>query len=303
VKEILLIGKMGQVGHELQRTLDSLGRVTGVGHEEIDLSQPEAIRQVIRQLQPNLVVNAAAYTAVDRAEAEFDLAKAINSDAPTVMAEAARRIGAALIHISTDYVFDGGKNTPYLEQDVPDPVSAYGKTKHVGEVGIAQVYAPSPEIPYAILRTAWVYGTYGKGNFVKTMLRLGAERDEVRVVADQIGSPTWAADIGRAIATLSTHFLEPEAMISSGIYHFTNSGVASWYDFAVAIFEEAEALGFNLKCDRVIPITTADYPTPATRPAYSVLSCQKISKVLGTHPTHWRQALRQMLTELYSYTP
>jgi dTDP-4-dehydrorhamnose reductase len=180
VKEILLIGKMGQVGQELQRTLAAIGRVTGVGHEELDLSQPEAIRQVIRQLQPNLVINAAAYTAVDRAESELELAIAINGDAPTVMAEEARRIGAALVHISTDYVFDGCKNTPYLEQDVPDPVSAYGKTKYVGEVGISRVYAQSPEIPHAILRTAWVYGTYGKGNFVKTMLRLGAERDEIR---------------------------------------------------------------------------------------------------------------------------
>jgi dTDP-4-dehydrorhamnose reductase len=299
VKKILLIGKMGQVGQELQRSLMPLGRVTGVGHGELDLSQPEAIRQVIRQVQPSLVVNAAAYTAVDKAESELDLAQVINGDAPTVMAEEACRIGASLIHISTDYVFDGRKNTPYLETDSPDPVGAYGKTKGMGEQGITQVYAQS-ELPYGILRTAWVYGTYGKSNFVKTMLRLGAEREEIRVVADQVGTPTWAADIAGAIAALATHFSDPAA---SGIYHFTNSGVASWYDFAVAIFEEARALGFAVKCDRVIPITTAEYPTPATRPAYSVLSCQKISQILGAHPTHWRQALRQMLTELYSHNP
>jgi dTDP-4-dehydrorhamnose reductase len=301
VKDILLIGKMGQVGQELQRTLAPISKVTGVGHEDLDLSQPNLIRQVIRQVQPSLIVNAAAYTAVDKAETEPNLATAINAEAPTVMAEEAQRLGAALIHISTDYVFNGRKNTPYFEDDDPEPVSVYGKTKLAGEVGVSQIYAQSPELPYAILRTAWVYGTQGRGNFAKTMLRLGAERDEVRVVADQIGSPTGAADIAGAIATLATHFLNPqEKVVPSGIYHFTNSGVASWYDFAVAIFEEAKALGVGLKCDRVIPITTQDYPTPATRPAYSVLSCQKISTVLNAYPIHWRQALRQMLTELYS---
>jgi dTDP-4-dehydrorhamnose reductase len=302
VKDILLIGKMGQVGQALQRTLTPLGKVTGIGHEDLDLSQSDGIRQVIRELQPSLIVNAAAYTAVDKAESELPLATAINAEAPTVMAQEAQRMGSALIHISTDYVFNGRKNTPYLESDVPDPVSVYGKTKLAGEAGVTQVYDLSPDVPYAILRTAWVYGTQGKGNFAKTMLRLGVERDEVRVVADQIGSPTGAADIAETIAQLSMHFLNPQAnnAVASGIYHFTNSGVASWYDFAVAIFEEARALGVTLKCDRVVPITTQDYPTPATRPAYSVLSCQKISTVLDACPQHWRQALRQMLTELYS---
>lgn len=301
MKDILLIGKMGQVGQELQRTLASISKVTGVGHEDLDLSQADGIRQVIRDLQPGLIVNAAAYTAVDKAESEVDLATAINAEAPTVMAEEALRCGARLIHISTDYVFDGQKNTPYLEADFPDPVSVYGKTKLAGEAGITQVFHSSADVPHAILRTAWVYGTQGKGNFAKTMLRLGAERDEVRVVADQVGSPTGAADIAGAIAQLSARFLDPQAQdVPSGIYHFTNSGVASWYDFAVAIFEEARALGVPLKCDRVVPITTEDYPTPATRPAYSVLSCQKISTVLGACPQHWRQALRQMLSELYS---
>ncbi len=302
MKDILLIGKMGQVGQELQRTLAPIGKITSVGHESLDLSQADLIRQMIRDTQPKLIINAAAYTAVDKAESEPDLAAAINAQAPIVMAEEALQIGASLIHISTDYVFDGHKNMPYLENDVPNPTSVYGKTKLAGEVGISQVYAQSSELPYAILRTAWVYGTQGKGNFAKTMLRLGTERDEVRVVADQVGSPTSASDIARAIATLSTHFLNPlKSDVPNGIYHFTNSGVASWYDFAVAIFEEAKALGVALKCDRVVPITTQDYPTPATRPAYSVLSCQKISTVLEAFPIHWRQALRQMLTELYSH--
>jgi dTDP-4-dehydrorhamnose reductase len=301
MKDILLIGKMGQVGQELRRTLAPIGKITSVGHESLDLSKADLIRQMIRDVQPKLIVNAAAYTAVDKAESEPDLAAAINAQAPIVMAEEALRIGASLIHISTDYVFDGCKNTPYLEHDVPNPTNVYGKTKLAGEAGISQVYSQSSELPYAIFRTAWVYGTQGKGNFAKTMLRLGAERDEVRVVADQVGSPTGASDIAKAIATLSTHFLSPlESDVPSGIYHFTNSGVASWYDFAVAIFEEAKALGISLKCDRVVPITTQDYPTPAARPAYSVLSCQKISIVLETFPIHWRQALRQMLTEFYS---
>lgn len=299
MNNILLIGQMGQVGQELQKALAPLGSVTGIGHAEVDLSQPDRLRQVIQDLRPNLVVNAAAYTAVDKAESEPELAAAINAEAPKIMAEEAQRLGAALIHISTDYVFDGQKNTPYLEQDATRPVSVYGQTKQMGETGITEVYSQS-NLPYAILRTAWVYGTYGKSNFAKTMLRLGADREELRVVADQVGSPTWAADIAQAIATLSHSFLNPQAGSERGIYHFTNSGVASWYDFAVAIFEEAKSLGFPVKCDRVVPITTADYPTPATRPAYSVLSCQKISTVLGAPPVHWRQALRQMLTELYS---
>jgi dTDP-4-dehydrorhamnose reductase len=299
VKDILLIGKMGQVGQELQRTLATIGKVTGIGRDDLDLSQANQVRQMIQDVKPGLVVNAAAYTAVDKAESEVALAMAINAEAPTVMAEEAQRIGAALIHISTDYVFNGRKNTPYLESDFPDPVSVYGKTKLAGESGITQVYNQSATVPHAILRTAWVYGTQGKGNFAKTMLQLGSERDEVRVVADQVGSPTAAADIAEAIAKLSISFLNAQA-VPSGVYHFTNSGVASWYDFAVAIFEEARALGVPLKCNRVVPITTQDYPTPATRPAYSVLSCQKISAVLEACPTHWRQALRQMLTELYS---
>jgi dTDP-4-dehydrorhamnose reductase len=306
VKHILLIGKMGQVGQELQKTLVSLGKVTAMGHEELDLTQPEQIRMAIGQNQPDLVVNAAAYTAVDKAESEPELAWTINAEAPKVMAEEAQRLGAGLIHISTDYVFDGRQNTPYTETDATNPVSVYGRSKLAGEVEISQIYARSPELSYGILRTAWVYGCYGKGNFVKTMLRLGGDREEVRVVADQVGSPTWAAEIAGAIAVLSQNALDqvqqPESNlpIVNGLYHFTNSGVASWYDFAVAIFEEAQLLGFPLKLKTVVPITTAEYPTPAKRPAYSVLANQKISTLLKTPTAHWRQALRLMLTELHT---
>jgi dTDP-4-dehydrorhamnose reductase len=306
MRRILLIGAAGQVGQELQKTLPPLGEVVSVARNALDLTQTDRIRQLIQEVRPNLIVNAAAYTAVDKAETELDLAKAINAVAPTVMAETAEQIGASLIHISTDYVFDGRNHTPYRETDSPNPIGAYGQSKLWGEQGIQQVAARSPDFSYAILRTAWVYGSQGKSNFVKTMLRLGGDREEVRVVADQVGTPTWSAEIARAIAMLSPYLLEPglepEKANFSGIYHFTNSGITSWYDFAVAIFEEAEAIGFPLKLQRVVPITTADFPTPTQRPAYSALACQKIWAIQQASAPQWRQSLRQMLTELYSLT-
>jgi dTDP-4-dehydrorhamnose reductase len=283
---ILLTGADGQLGHELQQTLAPWGEVIALTRQELDLSQGEQIRQLVRQIRPSMIVNSAAYTAVDKAESEVELAQAVNGTAPKIMAEEAEKIGALLLQVSTDYVFDGQKNTPYLETDPTHPLSSYGKSKLAGEIGIQQVTDN-----YLILRTAWVYGVYGKGNFVKTMLRLGQDREELRIVADQVGSPSWAKDIADAIAQL----LQSE---TTGIYHFTNSGVVSWYDFAIAIFEEARALGFPLKVQRVIPITTADYPTPATRPAYSVLSGKKITETLGDYPPYWRDSLRKMLKQL-----
>jgi dTDP-4-dehydrorhamnose reductase len=295
---ILLIGQDGQVGQELQRTLTSLGEIIGVGRQQLDLTQLDLIQHLIEETRPALVINAAAYTAVDKAESEPELAHTVNAAAPKQMAETAQRLGAPLIHISTDYVFDGCKNTPYLETDATNPLSIYGKSKLAGETEILQVHQRHSDFRYAILRTAWVYGAYGKGNFVKTMLRLGAEREELRVVADQVGTPTWAADIAKAITALSQQFLDPATNIS-GIYHFTNSGVTSWYDFAVAIFEEAKSLGVPFKLQRVVPITTPEYPTPAQRPAYSVLANQKLQSVLQFPAPQWRQSLRQMLSELY----
>ena len=283
---ILLTGADGQLGHELQQTLAPLGEVIALTRQELDLSQGEQIRQLVQQIRPSMIVNSAAYTAVDKAESEVELAQAVNGTAPKIMAEEAEKIGALLLQVSTDYVFDGQKNTPYLETDPTHPLSSYGKSKLAGEIGIQQVTNN-----YLILRTAWVYGVYGKGNFVKTMLRLGQDREELRVVADQVGSPSWAKDIADAIAQL----LQSE---TTGIYHFTNSGVVSWYDFAIAIFEEARALRFPLKVQRVIPITTADYPTPAVRPAYSVLSGKKITETLGDYPPYWRDSLRKMLKQL-----
>ncbi|MEH2266455.1 dTDP-4-dehydrorhamnose reductase [Nostoc sp.] len=288
-KSILLIGSNGQVGKELEQILPSYGDIISVIRPTVDLAQPDTLRNFIRAKQPQIIINAAAYTAVDKAESEPEVASAINAIAPLIIAQESQKLGAFLIHISTDYVFDGNGYRPYQETDVTNPLSVYGKTKLAGEEAIRETCAH-----HLILRTAWVYGTFGKSNFVKTMLRLGAERQEIRVVADQIGSPTWAQDIAAVIAQ-TTLQLAPEI---SGTYHYTNSGVASWYDFAVAIFEEAQQLGFPLKLERIVPITTAEYPTPARRPAYCVLACGKIAAILETYPPHWRQRLRQMLTDL-----
>ena len=289
MNRILLTGSEGQLGRELQRILSSVGEIIGVNRQRMDLRDPNKIRQVISEIKPDTIVNAAAYTAVDRAETESELAYAINAIAPTIMAEEAQKLGSFLLHISTDYVFDGTKSTPYTEQDIPNPLSVYGKSKLAGEEGIQQIGGQS-----IILRTAWVYGSFGKSNFLKTMLRLAQEREEIRVVCDQIGSPTWARDIAEAITQLLS---KQESTGLAGVYHFTNSGVATWYDFAIAIFEKARELGFDGKVKRVIPITTAEYPTPAQRPAYSVLSTQKITAALGNYPPYWRDSLWQMLRE------
>ncbi|MDY7050190.1 MAG: dTDP-4-dehydrorhamnose reductase [Microcystis panniformis WG22] len=290
MKKVLLIGAKGQVGQELQVTLQSLGEVISIGREELDLTNSEKISQLIREIHPDYLVNAAAYTAVDKAEAEPDLAYSINAIAPKIMAESAEKIQAKFLHISTDYVFDGRKNTPYLETDMTNPLGVYGQSKLRGEEEIKTVNSQA-----IILRTAWVYGSYGKSNFVKTMLRLGKEREELKVVVDQVGSPTWSKDIATAITQLLINVDNP-----TGIYNFTNSGVASWFDLTKAIFEEAKISGIPLKIQRVIPITTAEYPTPAVRPAYSVLSGQKISQQLGYIPPYWRDSLKAMLNQLFN---
>ena len=293
--KILLLGRDGQVGQELAPLLQSLGLVTALGRQQLDLSQREQIQAMLLQCQPDVVVNAAAYTAVDKAETEAALAKTINSEAVATLAQGVAELGAQLIHISTDYVFDGKHHRPYREDHPTAPLGVYGQSKKLGEQGICESGAQA-----IILRTAWVYGAKGQGNFVKTMLRVGAERDEIRVVDDQIGTPTWSQDIAQAICGLIQAPAQFGGVQSAAteIYHFTNSGAASWYDFAVAIFEEAEILGFPLKVQRVIPITTEDYPLPAPRPAYSVLCNQKIQRRLGSPSQHWRQALRKMLKEL-----
>jgi dTDP-4-dehydrorhamnose reductase len=305
MKRILLIGRNGQVGQELQQlfvnqSIASKIQLTALGRQELNLLDSEAIRNAIAEIEPDLVINAAAYTAVDKAETEPEMAMTINGIAPGVMAKAVQEIRSTLIHISSDYVFDGDRSTPYLESDPTNPLGIYGQSKLLGEERIKNNCDR-----HIILRTAWVYGNRGHGNFVKTMLKLGREREEIRVVSDQIGSPTWAKDIAATIIQLltaitlssnedTTTFNVPEM----GIYHYTNSGVASWYDFAVAIFEEARSLNLPLTIKQIIPIATSEYPTLAKRPAYSVLAGGKIADALGYSSSHWRHSLKQMLLEL-----
>ncbi|AFY48362.1 dTDP-4-dehydrorhamnose reductase [Nostoc sp. PCC 7524] len=290
-KSILLLGSNGQVGQEIQQLLSPHHKIIPVARPTVDLTQPENLRPIIRDTQPQIIINAAAYTAVDKAETEPELATTINATAPQIIAEESQKLGSFLIHLSTDYVFDGQQSHPYQETDTTNPLNVYGKTKLAGEIAIGQTH---PD--HIILRTAWVYGSFGKSNFVKTMLRLGKERQEIRVVADQIGSPTWAQDIADVIAQIIPQ-LKPEI---AGTYHYTNSGVISWYDFAVAILEESRQLGFPLTVHNIVPITTAEYPTLARRPAYPVLACRKISQIIGNYPPHWRQRLRLMLKDWLS---
>jgi dTDP-4-dehydrorhamnose reductase len=290
---ILVTGANGQLGAEILAQLTPIDTITAIGttRDRLDLADPDSIRHAIVELEPDIILSSGAYTAVDRAESEPELAHAVNAIAPGLLAEATAQRGAKLIHLSTDYVFDGQKGSPYLETDPTGAIGTlgtYGQTKLDGERAIL---AADPTA--AIVRTAWVYGVGGTGNFVKTMLRLGKEREELRVVADQIGSPSWTGDIATAIVDLALNHSD-----ASGVFQFTNSGVASWYDFAVAIFEEAAALDFPLAVQRVIPITTADYPTSAKRPAYSVLAGGKLATLRGTIAPHWRDGLRSMLTEL-----
>ncbi len=284
--KLLLIGANGQLGYTLRSALQPLGEIQPLTRQDVDLQDQNKLREIVLALQPDGVINASAYTAVDQAEKEPELAWAINAHAPQTLAEVTKTLGIPFFHVSTDYVFDGRKNTPYLETDTPHPLGVYGQSKLAGEQAIQSVGGD-----YGIVRTAWVYGVAGKGNFMKTMLRLGQSRDSLGVVMDQVGCPTSTVDLAQAIADLYR-------VQARGIYHFTNSGVCSWYDFAVAIFEEAEVLGIPLTVKEVKPITTADYPLPAQRPAYSVLSTQKFAQTVGYIPPHWRKSLRIVLSSL-----
>lgn len=287
--KVLLIGAQGQVGQELNSSLRGLGDVFGWSRHDIDLTCLDELHRKIIALSPDVIINGAAYTAVDKAESESELAFTVNRDAPKQMALAAQSCGARFVHISTDYVFDGLKGLPYRETDATNPQSAYGASKLAGEEAIRNIGGK-----YAILRTAWVYGALGKGNFVKTILRLAQERESLAIVEDQVSSPTWTKDIAQTITGIIPRLNEQ----TYGIYHYTNSGVASWYDLAVATVEEAEQLGISLKVKMVNPITTEEYPLPAPRPAYSAMSGLKLRKLLGVTPPHWRKSLRRMLHEL-----
>ncbi|WP_353931211.1 dTDP-4-dehydrorhamnose reductase [Okeanomitos corallinicola TIOX110] len=289
--KILLTGISGQVGWELQRSLMSLGNVIYMGRNQLDLSQPDTITTTIRDIKPDLIVNPAAYTAVDKAESEIDLAMAINGVAPGIIAEEAKRLNAAIIHYSTDYVFDGNQNTPYRESDLTNPQNVYGKTKLVGEEAISSI-----GVNHIIFRTSWVYGLRGK-NFLLTMQKLAREREEIKVVDDQIGSPTWSRMIAEITAQIVAKFQQnPSDFFSNkgGIYNLSPSGKTSWYGFAKAIFND-DFSNNERKLQRLIPITTQEYPTPASRPAFSLLDNQKLSDTFGLKIPEWDQALKLVL--------
>jgi dTDP-4-dehydrorhamnose reductase len=288
---ILLIGKVGQVGWELRRTLSPLGRLVCIDYPEVDLTDPASIKKWVTDTAPRIIVNAAAYTAVDKAETEPDLAMKINGIAPGILAEEAKRIGALVVHYSTDYVFDGTKTEPYTEEDGPNPLNAYGRSKLAGDQAIQAV-----DGHYLIFRLCWVYGARGN-NFMLTMMRLAREREKLRVVCDQVGSPTWS----RMIAETTTLALkqvansrEPEEC--KGLYHLCASGSTSWHGFSQAIVSLAPAEG--KKCKEVQAITAQEYPTPARRPANSILSCDKLHRIFGLRLPHWEEGLKLVLDKL-----
>jgi dTDP-4-dehydrorhamnose reductase len=285
---VLITGASGQVGSALVRSAPLRTELRALSRGELNIGDAAAVKAVVTDFQPQLIINAAAYTAVDKAESEPDLADAINAQAPRYLAMAASVMpGCRLLHISTDYVFNGRGADPYQPGDSVDPLSVYGRSKLDGEHGVLGTLGARA----TVLRTAWVYAAQGK-NFLLTMLRLMRERGAVRVVADQKGTPTAAASIARALWRIA------ELPQVHGVLHWTDGGVASWYDFASAIAEDALASGLLPKPVTVTPITTADYPTAAHRPANSVLDCRDSIGQLGISPAHWRINLRATLAEI-----
>ena len=283
--KILLFGRVGQVGWELRRTLAPLGELVVVDYPEVDFTRPESVCAQIRDTAPDIIVNAAAYTAVDKAETDTTLAMQINAEAPGVMAAEAKRLGALLVHYSTDYVFDGAKTTPYVETDPTGPLGAYGRTKLAGDQAIQQ-----SGCSHFIFRLCWVYGSRGH-NFMLTMQRLAREREKLRVVRDQIGCPTTARIIAETTAlALARGADRATAEKLTGVYHLCSSGQTSWHGFASAIIDLMPAE--EKKCREVEAIASSEYPTPTKRPAYSVMSCAKLEHTFGLRLPDWHDCLR-----------
>lgn len=292
--KLLLTGNHGQVGFELRRALAVLGEVVAVDHAECDLAEPSAIRALVAQVQPSVIVNPAAYTAVDKAESEVAAARAINSVAPIIFGEEAAKSGALVVHYSTDYVFDGTLDRPYVENDTTEPQSVYGLTKRDGEVGLAAATAS-----HLILRTSWVVGAHGN-NFAKTMLRLAADRDGFGVVADQWGAPTSAALLADATAHVIRQWHTDPAKFPYGLYHCTAAGETNWCEYARYVVARAIAAGKPIKAtpDKIAPISTSEYPTPARRPANSRLDCARFEKTFGLTLPSWQCGLDHILDQL-----
>jgi len=285
IQKVLVVGAGGQLGQELQRTAPPDVECVPMTHAQLDIADASVVATYLATVTPQVVVNAAAYTAVDKAESEPEAAHRGNAVGPRMLAQACAQQGIRLIHISTDFVFDGTSSQPYRPEAPTAPLGEYGRSKRDGELAVQSV---QPEA--LILRTGWVYSSFGS-NFVKTMLRLMGERDELAVVTDQVGTPTWAHGLAAAVWAAAAR---PQL---HGIYHWSDAGVCSWYDFAVAICEEALALGLLSRAVKIRPIPAAEYPTPAQRPAYSVLDKTASWRDFALEGVHWRAQLRAMLAE------
>lgn len=299
VGNILVTGGSGQVGYELVRALAPLGHIVAPTSTEMNLADADGIRAMVRNIAPAVIVNAAAYTSVDRAEVDQECCFAINAHAPGIFAEEAQRLGAALVHYSTDYVFDGTKRTPYTEDDAPCPANVYGASKLAGEQAIASVGGG-----YVILRTSWVYGARGT-NFLRTIRRLARERHELTVVSDQVGSPTWSRAIAGTTALVLGKLLggsettAENVARASGVYHLTADGSTSWYDFARAIVADERERG-EVACERIVPVTTAEYGAAAPRPLFSVLDNTKLRSRFDCAMPDWRTLLGLVLQDVAS---
>ncbi|SBO44035.1 dTDP-4-dehydrorhamnose reductase [Cyanobium sp. NIES-981] len=305
--QVLLTGAGGQLGQELVAQCPAGVSLMATGRAELDLADPEACRRLVRERRPHWVLNAGAYTAVDRAESEPELAQAVNGAAPAALAAALGETGGRLLHVSTDFVFDGVQGSPYTPDQPLHPLGVYGASKAAGEQAVLASDLAEQGRAH-VLRTSWVYGPVGR-NFCLTMLRLHGEKEEIGVVADQVGCPTATPTLAAACWRLIGRAMEPPGASEPpeppeagaplpAVLHWSDAGAASWYDFAVAIGELGEELGLLQRQARVKPITTADYPTPARRPSYSLLDCTASRAALGLEPIHWRAALRQVLGRL-----
>ena len=284
--KVLVVGHEGQLGRDLLFTAPGNVQVIGYDLNELDISLPDEVNETVNRVLPDTIINAAAYTAVDKAESDVEVAFRVNAGGPANLAIAARSSDSRLIHISTDYVFDGMKNTPYLPSDPVNPLGVYGKSKADGEKQVLDCYPENS----VIIRTAWLYSTCGH-NFVKTMLKLMQEKDEITVVSDQTGSPTWS----RNLAQIIWKFIHAD--VPAGIYHWTDAGTATWHDYARAIHDISMSIGLLDRKVKIIPVTSAEYPTAAPRPRYSVLETGITSHMLGVKNRDWRAALTEMLTE------
>ncbi|MDY5105727.1 MAG: dTDP-4-dehydrorhamnose reductase [Actinobacillus minor] len=285
--KFLITGAKGQVGHCLTEQLTGNAEILAVDRDELDITDQSAVNKIVKTFKPDVIINAAAHTAVDRAESEVELSEAINVKGPQYLAEAANEIGAVILHISTDYVFEGTGSGEYKEDGQTNPQGVYGRTKLAGEIAVQQANPRS-----IILRTAWVFGEHGH-NFVKTMLRLAKDRDSLGIVGDQFGGPTYAGDIAKTLIEIANQILAGKED-AFGVYHFTGKPYVSWYEFAKAIFAEAELQNILEKSPLVNSIATSDYPTPAKRPANSRLDLTKIKQVFNIEPSNWQKALKNI---------